>query len=194
MKSQGRVVFITGMMCFVIGLSFAWLGRVVANASVLQAAKTTTTQTPLQAAASTDTTPSLSEKNDQHVKIADRTKSYLVDVTTKNALKVDGSAVTQPVSIVNTNGVNGDLPENTVSPDLGYPRTLTMCWNADSVSVQESIDGKTWFPSLTTQAGKTVGIIAVGIGCQSVPPARFVKWTSQDFQFPKADGMFQASY
>jgi hypothetical protein len=45
-----------------------------------------------------------------------------------------------------------------------------------------------------TQAAKDTGIMAVGIGCMSVPPARFVRWTSQDYLFQKADGMFQASY
>jgi hypothetical protein len=183
MKTHIRLLLITAVACFLLGASAVWVGRLAASAAGPQNPATPAT------------TPSLSDKDDMHVKIADRTKSYLASVTTKNALKVDGSGVTQPVSIVSdTRGMSGDLPENTSSPDLGYPRTLTVCWNADSVSVQESIDGKTWYPSLTTQAGKVAGLIAVGLGCQSVPPARFVKWTSQDFQFPKADGMFQASY
>lgn len=188
MKANMRILFTTGVVCFVVGCCAVWMGRLVANAANPQAAA----PTPLQAAATT--TPSLSDKNDQHIKIADRTKSYIASVTAKNALKVDGSGVTQPVSIVSPTGVNGDLPENTASPDLGFPKTLTMCWNADQVTVMESIDGKTWFPSLTTQAAKVAGLVAVGLGCQSVPPARFVKWTSQDYLFPKADGMFQVSY
>jgi hypothetical protein len=56
------------------------------------------------------------------------------------------------------------------------------------------VDGTTWFPNISTQASKDTGIMVVGIGCMSVPPARFVKWISQDYMFPKADGMFQATY
>jgi len=147
-----------------------------------------------QAAATSQTSEDESEKNDQHIKIADRTKSYIASVTQANALKVDGSGVTQPVTVVSGAGLRGSLPENTSSPDLGYPKNLTMCWDADKVTVEESIDGTTWFPSLTTQAAKDTGIMAVGIGCMAVPPARFVKWTSQDYLFPQAAGMFQASY
>ena len=177
MKSHVRILFITGVLCFVVGGGAAWMGRLVASAASPQAQ------------------PDMSEKNDAHVKIADRTESYLAVVTDKNALKVDGSGAIQPVMIAAPgNGLNGDLPENTVSPDLGYPATLTLCWNADQVTVEESTDGKTWYPNLTTQAAKDTGIIAVGMGCMSVPPARFVKWISQDYMFPKADGMFQASY
>jgi hypothetical protein len=182
MKAHFRTFYMAGVACFVLGGGL-WVGRKVTSAASPQATTATTAEAD-----------SMSEKNDAHIKIADRTKSYLVSVTTKNALKVDGSAVTQPVMIASGNGQQGDLPENTVSPDLGYPATLTMCWNADQVTVQESVDGKTWFPSLTTQAAKNTGIMAAGIGCMSVPPARFVKWTSQDYLFQKADGMFQASY
>jgi len=182
MNAHVRILFITGVACFAVGAGAAWAGR--------QAASTAAPQAKTEAAEP----DSMSEKNDQHVKIADRTKSYLVVVTKDNALKVDGSAVTQPVKIVSDEGLNGDLPENTSSPDLGFPRTLTLCWNADQVTVQESIDGKTWYPSLSIQAQKDAGIMAVGIGCLSVPPARFVRWTSQDYLFQKADGMFQASY
>ena len=182
MNAHVRILFITGVACFAVGAGAAWAGR--------QAASTAAPQAKTEAAEP----DSMSEKNDQHVKIADRTKSYLVVVTKDNALKVDGSAVTQPVKIVSDEGLNGDLPENTSSPDLGFPRTLTVCWNADQVTVQESIDGKTWYPSLSIQAQKDAGIMAVGIGCLSVLPVRFVRWTSQDYQFQKADGMFQASY
>jgi hypothetical protein len=182
MNAQIRILILSGAACFAVGVGAAWAGRQAASAPPAQA-KTETTEPD-----------SLSEKNDMHVKIADRTKSYLVNVTKNNALKVDGSGVTQPVSIVSPTGVNGDLPSNTTSPDLGFPMTLTMCWNADQVTVQESIDGKAWYPSLTTQAAKDTGIMVVGIGCMSVPPARFVRWTSQDYLFQKADGMFQASY
>jgi hypothetical protein len=189
MKAHFRVLFITGIVCFVLGGGAVWVGRLTANAANPQTTAATT------AAAPAEEPDSMSEKNDAHIKIADRTKSYLASVTTKNALKVDGSGVTQPVmAAAGGSGVNGDLPENTVSPDLGYPATLTMCWNADQVTVMESVDGKTWYPSLSVQAQKDTGIMAVGIGCMSVPPARFVKWTSQDYMFPKADGMFQASY
>jgi hypothetical protein len=186
MKAHVRVLFMTGVVCFVLGGGAVWVGRLVTNAASPQAAASSET--------SEDDKDSQSEKSDQHIKIADRTKSYLVSVTKSNALKVDGSGVTQPVMVVSGAGLRGDLPSNTSSPDLGYPKTLTMCWNADQVTVQESIDGTTWFPSLTTQAAKDTGIMAVGIGCMSVPPARFVRWTSQDYLFQKASGMFQASY
>ncbi|MGB6430767.1 MAG: hypothetical protein WBF06_09280 [Candidatus Acidiferrales bacterium] len=191
MKAHVRVLFMTGVACFILGAGSVWVGRMTANAANPQ----TTAATPATTTTTTEEPDSMSEKNDAHIKIADRTKSYLASVTTKNALKVDGSAVTQPVIIASPgSGLNGDLPENTVSPDLGYPATLTMCWDADQVTVLESVDGKTWFPNMSTQAGKDTGIMVVGIGCMSVPPARFVKWTSQDYMFPKADGMFQASY
>jgi len=185
MKAHVRVLFITGITCFALGAGAVWVGRLTASAASAQAT----------GAALTGAADSMSEKNDAHVKIADRTESYLAVVTSQNALKVDGSGATQPVMIASPgNGLNGDLPENTVSPDLGFPATLTMCWNADQVTVMESVDGKTWFPSLSVQAQKDTGIMAVGIGCMSVPPARFVKWTSQDYMFAKADGIFQASY
>jgi hypothetical protein len=212
-KAHFRVLTMIGVACFILGAGAVWVGRLTANAANPQA-------TAAAPAADTDTTPdSMSEKNDAHIKIADRTKSYLASVTTKNALKVDGSGANQPVIILtgtpvapatspapvsNSNplpvviaggtGLRGSLPENTVSPDLGYPAHLTMCWDADQVTVMESVDGTTWFPSLNTQAAKDTGIMAVGIGCMSVPPARFVKWTSQDYQFSAAAGMFQASY
>ncbi|MGC1186987.1 MAG: hypothetical protein WA871_06300 [Candidatus Acidiferrales bacterium] len=213
MKTHIRVLFVTGIVSFVLGAGAVWVGRLTANAANPQATATTTSAAPAEEP------DSMSEKNDAHIKIADRTKSYLASVTTKNALKVDGSGANQPVIILtgtpqppatspapvsNSNplpvvvaagaGQRGSLAENAVSPDLGYPRTLTMCWNADQVTVEESVDGTTWFPSLNTQAAKETGIVAVGIGCMSVPPARFVKWTSQDYQFPQAAGMFQASY
>jgi hypothetical protein len=222
MKAHVRVLLMTGVACFILGAGAVWVGRLTANAANPQAAAAA----PV---ADTDTTPdSMSEKNDAHIKIADRTKSYIASVTTKNALKVDGSGanqpviiltgtpvapatspaavsktnplpvdgsgVIQPVVIVGDTGLRGSLAENTVSPDLGYPKTLTMCWDADQVTVMESVDGATWFPSLNTQAAKDTGIMAAGIGCMSVPPARFVKWTSQDYLFPQAAGMFQASY
>jgi hypothetical protein len=213
MKAHVRVIFMTGVVCFVLGAGAVWAGRLSANAANPQ------TTAPAAAAAPAEEPDSMSEKNDAHIKIADRTKSYLASVTTKNALKVDGSGANQPVIILtgtpvapatspspvsNSNplpvviaagtGLRGPLPENTVSPDLGYPAHLTMCWDADQVTVMESVDGTTWFPSLNTQAAKDTGIMAVGIGCMSVPPARFVKWTSQDYQFSAAAGMFQASY
>ena len=231
MKTHVRVLFMTGVACFALGGGAVWVGRMATNAAGPQAtgsataSDTTATTTTTAAPAKNE---SMSEKNDAHVKIADRTKSYLVSVTSKNAMKVDGSGANQPVIILTgpvqapatspaavskTNplpvdgsgaiqpvvivagmGQRGSLPENTVSPDLGYPKTLTMCWDADQVTVMESVDGTTWFPSLSTQAAKDTGIMAVGIGCMSVPPARFVKWTSQDYMFPQAAGMFQTSY
>ena len=188
MKAHIRILFMAGVVCFVLGAGAVLVRRMAANAASPQATASSST------AEDEGEKDSMSEKNDQHIKIADRTKSYLAVVTSKNALKVDGSAVTQPVTLAPGSGVQGDLPENTSSPDLGYPHTLTMCWNADQVTVQESVDGKTWFPNMAVQAAKDTGIMAVGIGCMSVPPARFVKWTSQDYMFQKAAGMFQASY
>ena len=213
MKAQVRVLVVTGVVCFVLGVGAVWVGRLTANAASPQA------PAAAPAVAPAEEPDSLSEKNDAHIKIADRTKSYIASVTTKNALKVDGSGANQPVIILtgtpvapatspapvsNSNplpvviaagtGLRGSLAENAVSPDLGYPKTLTMCWDADQVTVMESVDGTTWFPSLNSQAAKDTGIMAVGIGCMSVPPARFVKWTSQDYQFSAAAGMFQASY
>jgi len=224
MKTHARVLFMTGVVCFVLGGGAIWVGRMATNAAGPQA----TTEATDASKTTAEEPDSMSEKNDAHVKIADRTKSYLVSVTSKNAMKVDGSGANQPVIILTgpvqapatspaavskTNplpvdgsgaiqpvvivagmGQRGSLPENTVSPDLGYPKTLTMCWDADQVTVMESVDGTTWFPSLSTQAAKDTGIMAVGIGCMSVPPARFVKWTSQDYMFPQAAGMFQTSY
>src|ERR1700691_2480875 len=94
MKAHIRVLFITGVVCFVLGGGGAWVGRLTANAANPQA-------TAAAPAADTDTTPdSMSEKNDAHIKIADRTKSYLASVTPKNALKGDGSGANQPVIIL----------------------------------------------------------------------------------------------
>jgi hypothetical protein len=75
-------------------------------------------------------------------------------------------------------GKSGMLKSGLASPDLGFPKTLTVCWFAGpSGSIQISIDGKNWFDVDAT----------VGASCKSVPPARFVKLTS-------TKGMYQVSY
>ncbi|MGC1483468.1 MAG: hypothetical protein WA789_06735 [Candidatus Acidiferrum sp.] len=65
------------------------------------------------------------------------------------------------------------------SADLGYPKTLTVCWFAGSAggTIQISLDGKNWFDMEPTP----------GAGCKAVPPARFVKLTG-------SKGMYQVSY
>lgn len=65
------------------------------------------------------------------------------------------------------------------SADLGFPKTLTVCWFAGTATgaIQISLDGKNWFDVEPTP----------GAGCKSVPPARFVKLTG-------SKGMYQVSY
>lgn len=65
------------------------------------------------------------------------------------------------------------------SADLGYPKTLTVCWFEGSAggTIQISLDGKNWFDVEPTP----------GSGCKAVPPARFVKLTG-------SKGMYQVSY
>jgi hypothetical protein len=76
-------------------------------------------------------------------------------------------------------GSSGLLRAGRSSPDLGFPKTLTICWfsGGGPGSIQISIDGKNWFDAETT----------MGSGCKAVPPASFVKLTS-------AKGMYQVSY
>ncbi|MFI5093295.1 MAG: hypothetical protein WCE50_19385 [Candidatus Acidiferrum sp.] len=76
-------------------------------------------------------------------------------------------------------GKSGALRLGTPSPDLGYPKTLTVCWFAGSGGgeIQISLDGKNWFDVEATP----------GTGCKTVPPARFVKLTG-------SKGMYQVSY
>ena len=78
-------------------------------------------------------------------------------------------------------GKSGALRAGVASPDLGFPKTLTVCWFAGAGSgasaIEISLDGKSWFD---------VELIS-GSGCKSVPPAQFVKLTANK-------GMYQVSY
>ncbi|HKW55755.1 MAG TPA: hypothetical protein VJN42_00225 [Candidatus Acidoferrum sp.] len=76
-------------------------------------------------------------------------------------------------------GKVGALRSGVSSADLGYPKTLTVCWFAadGSGKIQLSLDGKSWFDVEPTP----------GAGCKAMPPARFVKLTANR-------GMYQVSY
>jgi hypothetical protein len=76
-------------------------------------------------------------------------------------------------------GKGAALRVGTSSADLGYPKTLTVCWFAGEGSgkIQISLDGKNWFDVEDTPAA----------GCKSVPPARFVRLMG-------CRGMYQVSY
>lgn len=76
-------------------------------------------------------------------------------------------------------GKSAALRAGVASADLGYPKTLTVCWFAGSSNgtIQISLDGKNWFDVEPTP----------GTGCKAVPPARFVKLTG-------SKGMYQVSY
>ena len=124
------------------------------------------------------------------VKVQDGTNNtYLAEVTSFKALKVDGSAITQPiggqVTIAGqvttvgspTSGKSGTLVAGAgakygVSPDLGYAKTLTVCAPASGLAsnflVDQSIDGTTWvtITKLPLQSGPS---------WISLPPTRFVR-------------------
>ena len=118
------------------------------------------------------------------VKLQDGTdNTYFAEVTSFKALKVDGSAITQPiagqVTTVGTpsSGKSGTLVVGAgarygVSPDLGYAKTLTVCAPASGLAsnflVDQSIDGNTWvtITQLPLQSGPS---------CISLPPTRFVR-------------------
>lgn len=76
-------------------------------------------------------------------------------------------------------GKSGALKAGEKSADLGFPKTLTVCWFAGSAAgaIQISLDGRNWFDVEGT----------TGSGCKAVPPARFVKLTANK-------GMYQVSY
>ena len=76
-------------------------------------------------------------------------------------------------------GRGAALRAGVASGDLGFPKTLTVCWFAGTGTgaIQISLDGKNWFDVEPT----------TGAGCKSVPPARFVKLTA-------SKGMYQVSY
>jgi hypothetical protein len=132
------------------------------------------------------------------VKLQDGTNNtYLAQVTSFKALKVDGSAITQPISGQVTvvpnpqSGKGGTLVVGAgakygVSPDLGYPKTLTVCAPASGLGsnflVDQSIDGTTWLPinQLPLQSGPS---------CVSLPPTRFVRLSGA-----VGTGFYQVSY
>jgi hypothetical protein len=109
-------------------------------------------------------------KSGQALVIQDPNTGEVASVTEEKALKVASSS---------ESGKSGSLRAGTASPDLGFPKTLTICWftAATPGTIQISIDGTNWFDIEGVN----------GSGCRSVPPARFVKLTT-------AKGMFQASY
>lgn len=76
-------------------------------------------------------------------------------------------------------GKSGALRPGVPSADLGFPKTLTVCWFAATGpgAIQISLDGKHWFDVEGT----------TGSGCKAVPPARFAKLTANK-------GMYQVSY
>ncbi len=132
------------------------------------------------------------------VKLQDGTdNAYLAQVTSFKALKVDGSAITQPIAGQVTvvpnpqSGKNGTLVVGAgakygVSPDLGYPKTLTVCAPASGLGsnflVDQSIDGTTWVPinQLPLQSGPS---------CVSLAPTRFVRISGA-----VGTGFYQVSY
>ena len=132
------------------------------------------------------------------VKLQDGTNNtYFAEVTSFKALKVDGSAITQPISgqvtIVGTpaSGKSGTLVVGAgakygVSPDLGYAKTLTVCAPATGFAsnflLDQSIDGTTWvtISQLPLQSGPS---------CISLPPTRFVRISGA-----VGTGYYQVSY
>jgi hypothetical protein len=132
------------------------------------------------------------------IKLQDGTNnSYVAEVTSFKALKVDGSAITQPIAGqvttvgTATSGKSGTLVVGAgakygVSPDLGYPKTLTVCAPASGLGsnflVDQSIDGTTWVPinQLPLQSGPS---------CVSLPPTRFVRLSGA-----VGTGFYQVSY
>ena len=76
-------------------------------------------------------------------------------------------------------GKNGALRPGVSSADLGFPKTLTVCWfvGQGNGGIQISPDGKEWFDVEATS----------GRGCKAVPPASYVKLTG-------SKGMYQVSY
>jgi hypothetical protein len=76
-------------------------------------------------------------------------------------------------------GKSGLLNTGVSSPNLGFPKSLTVCWfsGAGPGTVQISMDSKNWFDVEAT----------IGSNCKAVPPAAFVKLTA-------TKGVYQVSY
>jgi hypothetical protein len=110
--------------------------------------------------------------NTTPLSISDPDTGETAMITEDHALMVEASE---------QSGKSGALKAGVKSADLGFPKTLTVCWFAGTGTahgaIQISLDGKSWFDVEAT-AGK---------GCKVVPPARFVKLTANK-------GMYQASY
>lgn len=137
------------------------------NPQDLTAPSAATPAQPHAAAASRAHTPAPSKA--QPLTIQDPDTGESATITEDRALRVAPSELS---------GKSGILKSGLSSPDLGFPKTLTVCWFAGSPgSVQISVDGKNWFDVDAT----------IGSSCKSVPPARFVKVTS-------TKGMYQVSY
>ena len=116
------------------------------------------------------TTPTANATNANPLSITDPKTGETATITEDRALVVAPSE---------HSGKSGALRVGTASPDLGFPKTLTVCWFAGSGSgaIQISLDGKNWFDAEATP----------GTGCKAVPPAQFVKLTA-------SKGMYQVSY
>jgi hypothetical protein len=115
-------------------------------------------------------TPTPTSANANSLSITDPKTGGTATITEDRALLVAPSE---------HSGRGAALRAGVASADLGFPKTLTVCWFAGTATgaIQISLDGKNWFDVEPT----------AGAGCKSVPPARFVKLTG-------SKGMYQVSY
>lgn len=106
----------------------------------------------------------------QPLNIADPNTGETATITEDRALVVAPSE---------HSGKSGALKLGVKSPDLGFPKTMTVCWfpGASAGAIQISLDGKNWFDVEGT----------TGSGCKAVAPASFVKLTA-------SKGIYQVSY
>lgn len=76
-------------------------------------------------------------------------------------------------------GRSGALRDGVPSADLGFPKTLTVCWfvGEGNGGIQISPDGENWFDVEATE----------GTSCKAVPPASYVKLNG-------SKGLYQVSY
>jgi len=141
-----------------------------------------------------DTVPLLGEGAERHAVVIFNPSSGDAAVVTKDhALKVDASDTAQPVkgtvSIDGTvtmtgsnSGVRGALKEAS-SPDLGFPKTLTVCVEPNQ---QNGTPGKIF---LKIAGGHEIAFKEgnnIETGCYAVPPAQFVRL--------QGEGFYQATY
>lgn len=124
--------------------------------------------------------PGPGPQNPQNVTIQDATTGATATVTDGKALKVDASGSTVTCSASQPTGARGVLNPGQPSPDLGYPKALSVCWinSTNGGRIELSIDNSTWFTAIP----------AVNSGCASLPPARFVRLMTDN------GGFYQASY